>query len=121
MSDRIEEMARAFSGHAFESAYPYLDEDVSWTLVGERELRGKEAVVKACEESAADLSDVTTEFRRFRTLVGENWVVIDSLAEYTDRQHEVSVVASCDIYDFKDGMIGRIASHNIALDNAEES
>jgi ketosteroid isomerase-like protein len=117
MSDRIEEIARAFSGHAFKAAYPYLDEDVTWTLVGERELRGKEAVIKACEESTAYLSDVTTEFRRFRTLVGENWVV-DSLAEYTDRDGEVSVVASCDIFDFRDGMIGRIASYNIALNNS---
>jgi hypothetical protein len=121
MNSGIEEIARAFSGHAFAAAYASLDEDVSWALVGERELRGKEAVVKACEESAVYLADITTEFQRFRTLVGGNWVVVDSLAEYTDRENEVSVVASCDIYDFKDGMIGRIASYNIALEKAEES
>ena len=121
MNSGIEEIARAFSGHQFEAAYPYLDDDVSWSLVGGQELTGKEAVRAECEESASYLAGVTTDFRRFRALVGPDWVVIDSLAEYTDPQGEVSAVASCDIYDFSDGLIRRIASYNIALDHAEET
>ena len=38
MNSGIEEIARAFSGHQFEAAYPYLDDDVTWSLVGGREL-----------------------------------------------------------------------------------
>ena len=121
MNSGIEEIARAFSGHQFEAAYPYLDDDVTWLVVGGRELTGKESVQAECEESASYLAGVTTDFRRFRALVGVDWVVIDSLAEYTDPKGEVSVVASCDIYDFSDGMIRRIASYNIALDNPGET
>ena len=90
LSNGIGEIARAFSGHRFEAAYPHLADDVSWSIFGDRELTGKEAVMAACEESASYLAEVTTEFRRFRALAGEDWVVIDSLAEYTDREHEVS-------------------------------
>jgi hypothetical protein len=43
---------------------------------------------------------------------------MNGIEEIADPQGELSVVASCDIYDFSDGMIRRIASYNIALDNA---
>ena len=72
-------------------------------------------MIGKCEQSAAYLSGVKTEFRRFRTLFGEDWVVIDSLAEYTDRDANSSLVASCDIFTFKDRMLAEITSYNIAL------
>jgi SnoaL-like domain len=115
MTFSIEEIARAFSSHDFNAAYPHLADDVSWTLVGEVHLTGREDVIAACERSAAYLAESTTEFRRFRTLVGEDWVVVDSLAEYTDSQHQTSTVASCDIYDFRDGELSAISSYNIEL------
>ena len=115
MNLSIEAIARAFSGHDFEAAYPYLADDVSWRIVGGEQLTGKAAVVGACEQSAAYLAEAATEFRQFRTLVGESWVVIDSLADYTDTEHKTSTVASCDIYDFQDGMLSEISSYNIEL------
>jgi ketosteroid isomerase-like protein len=111
----IEEIARAFSGHDFEAAYPYLADDATWSVVGEDELVGKEAITRACERLVADLAGVRTDFRRFRALVGGDWVVVESLADYTDREQQVSAVASCDIYDFRDGMLAEITSFNVAL------
>ena len=115
MNGRIESIARAFSGHRFEDAYPYLAEDVIWTQVGEWELTGKPAVVNACQRSAEYLATVRTDFRHFRAFVGEQWVVIDSLANYTDRQGAVSIVASCDIHEFEGDRLARVTSYNIAL------
>ena len=79
-----EKIARAFSSHRVEVALPHLADDVVWTLVGSDPLIGRKAVKKACERTAKDLAGVTTEFQRFRTVVGEDSVVVDSLARYTD-------------------------------------
>lgn len=115
MSLTIDGIARAFSGHDFKAAYPYLTDDVSWAVVGDMHLTGRDDVIGACEQAAAYLAELTTEFRRFRVLVGATWVVIDSLAEYTDGEQKISTVASCDIYDFRDGLLSAITSYNIEL------
>ena len=114
-----EKIARAFSSHRFEVALPHLADDVVWTLVGFDPLIGRKAVKKACERTAKDLAGVTTEFQRFRTVVGEDSVVVDSLARYTDAGGDVSIVASCDIYDFDGaGRITEIVSYTVELPNA---
>lgn len=111
-----EKIARAFSSHRFELALPHLADDVIWTLVGGETLIGRKKVKKAIEKTAADLSAVTTEFQRFRTVVGEESVVVDSLARYTDAGGDVSIVASCDVYDFDgDGRITEIVSYTVEL------
>ena len=110
-----EKIARAFSSHRFEVALPHLADDVVWTLVGSDPLIGRKAVKKACERTAKDLAGVTTEFQRFRTVVGEDSVVVDSLARYTDAAGDVSIVASCDVYDFDDERITEIVSYTVEL------
>jgi ketosteroid isomerase-like protein len=110
-----EGIARAFSSHRFEGALPHLAEDVVWTLVGSEPLIGPEAVKQACNRTAAYLASVTTEFQRFRTVVGDESVVVDSLARYTSDGTDVSVVASCDIYDFVDGRVSEIVSYTVEL------
>ncbi len=106
-----EEIARAISGHRFDVAYRYVEDDVTWTLVGQGRLEGREAFIGACETTLAELKGVSTEFRQFRVLVGENWVVIDSVADYA----AISTVASCDIYRFRDGRVTELTSYNIEL------
>lgn len=111
-----EKIARAFSSHRFELALPHLADDIIWTVVGADPLIGRKAVKKAIERTAADLAAVTTEFQRFRTVVGEESVVVDSLARYADAGGDVSIVASCDIYDFADdGRITEIVSYTVEL------
>ncbi|MFD4422059.1 nuclear transport factor 2 family protein [Agromyces sp. NPDC058484] len=110
-----EKIACAFSSHRFEVALPHLADDVVWTLVGSDPLIGLKAVKKACERTVAELAGVTTEFQRQRTVVGEDSVAVDSLARYTDAAGGVSVVASCDVYDFDGGRITEIVSYNIEI------
>ena len=113
-----EKIARAFSSHRFELALPHLADDVIWTVVGSDPLVGRKQVKKAIERTGKYLADVTTEFQRFRTVVGDESVVVDSLARYTEAGGDVSIVASCDIYDFADGRITEIVSYNVELPNA---
>jgi ketosteroid isomerase-like protein len=112
---QIEKVARAFSSHRFDQALPHLTEDVVWTQVGTPPLIGRKAVTKACERTAADLAGVTTEFQRFRSVVGAESVAIESLARYTDADGGVSIVASCDVYDFDDERITEIVSYTVEL------
>jgi len=112
-----EEIARAISSHRFDVAYPYLEDDVSWTLIGQGRLEGREAFIGACETTLAELSGVSTEFRQFRLLVGEDWVVIDSLADYAAVDASRTSVASCDIYRFRDGRVTELTSYNIELED----
>ena len=110
-----EKIARAFSSHRFDVALPHLADDVVWTLVGAKPVLGRKAVKKLCDRTAADLAGVTTEFQRFSTVVGEDSVVVDSLARYSEADGSVSIVASCDVYDFVDGRISEIVSYTVEL------
>jgi limonene-1,2-epoxide hydrolase len=110
-----EQIAEAFSHHDFEATYPYLTDDVRWNIVGERLVEGKEQVIAFCRESAAYLRGVTTDFVKFRTVVTDDCVVVDSVAEYTDKEEKTSNVASCDIYDFTNGKVSEITSYTVEV------
>lgn len=56
-----EQIARAFSGHRFEEAFPHIAQDVKWVLVGETVLEGREAAIAACNATAAGNEHVTHE------------------------------------------------------------
>jgi len=115
MASTIEEIARAFSGHQFAEVYPHMAANVEWDLIGASPLRGQDAVIEACEQSLDQLAETTTDFARFRAVVGSDAVVIDSLATYTDANGEKSVVASCDIYDFAGGELIKITSYTLEV------
>lgn len=115
MASTIEEIGHAFSSHRFAEAYPHLASNVRWELIGGSPLNGRDAVIAACEESLAYLSQATTEFRKFRSVVGPDAVVVDSLAEYVAADGQTSVVASCDIYDFVDGDVATITSYTVEV------
>jgi SnoaL-like protein len=114
----IEEIARAISSHRFGEAYPHVADDVSWTLVGEARLEGKEAFIAACERTGEQLQGVATDFRHFRTTVADDFVVVDSVAAYTGPDLSTSVVASCDLYGFAGGKLTEMTSYNIELPDA---
>ncbi|HEY0640202.1 MAG TPA: nuclear transport factor 2 family protein [Pseudonocardiaceae bacterium] len=107
-------MAEAFSRHRFTEVYPVLADDVVWTVMGERVMVGREAVIAACEESAAYLAGVTTEFGRFLVVDGGNAVVVDTRATYTDAEDAVFRVSSCDVYEFVGRRLVAITSYTVA-------
>ena len=110
------EIAESFSRHDFARAYAHLSEDVRWEVIGDRRIEGRDDVIAACEASATYLDGVTTRFLSFRTMVGPDFVVTDSRAEYVDADGGTSVVASCDIYRFTDdGLLTELTSYTVEL------
>lgn len=113
------QIAEAFSQHDFELTYPYLSETIQWNLVGSERIAGKEGVMRTCRESAAYFDTVTTTFAQFVVLTGDDFVVIDSLADYTDAQQQTTRIASCDIYRFTDGQLADITSYTADVGEKE--
>jgi hypothetical protein len=111
----IKQIAEAFSRHAFESTYAFLSDTIQWHLVGDKVLKGKQDIMATCAQSAEHLASVTTQFSKFKVVVGENCVVIDSEAAYMDEKQEKTVVASCDIYEFVGGQLSNITSYCLEI------
>ena len=115
MSLTNKQIAEAFSRHEFELTYLHLSDNVRWDNVGGEPILGKVNVINTCEQSAKYLTTVTTTFSKFKIIVAENCVVIDSVADYTDAESNVSTVASCDIYQFAEGKVSEITSYTVEL------
>ena len=115
MTANITRISEAFSRHSFDETHDHMLDDIEWTVVGGRTITGKADVAAACRESMSELVNVTTTFHAFKVVTADNCVVIDSRAEYVDADGEVSLVASCDIYDFIDERLAAITSYMLKL------
>jgi hypothetical protein len=60
MITRIEQTAKDFSSHRCAANYPRPAPNVSRVAVGGFPLKDREAVIKACEDSAAELAEMST-------------------------------------------------------------
>jgi ketosteroid isomerase-like protein len=110
------EIAEAFSGHRFRDAYAALSDDVRWTSVGEGVVTGRPAVVDACEATLAELATTTVEFSRFVVAADGDVAAVDVVGRYVDPDGATSVVSSCDIYEFRNGLVTTITSYAVELD-----
>lgn len=110
-----EAVARAFSSHNFRDAYAYFSAKTVWTMVGGAQYDGREQIAKQCDATVAYLRTVTTSFLRFDVFAGTDFVVVDSLATYTNADQQRSVVASCDIYKFDGALVQTITSYAVEL------
>lgn len=115
MTPTNRQIAEDFSSHRFDAALPYLSEDVRWTLVGGSALVGRAAVAAVCKRSAAELAGVTVEYERFKVIVGDDGVVVDSIARYGDANGDATVVSSCDVYEFTGAAVTAITSYAVDL------
>ena len=111
----ISQIAEAFSRHEFEQTYSYWLDTIRWNLIGDEQLNGKEQVLQSCRQSADYLASVTTRFRQFAVIADDTRVVIDSVADYVDAEHNKTTVASCDIYGFVGGKLVSITSYSVEL------
>jgi limonene-1,2-epoxide hydrolase len=115
MNLTIKEIAEAFSTHKFKIAYPYFLDNIHWNLVGSNPVKGKEAVISNCDQSAKYMASIVTKFMRFKVIAAVDCVVIDSLAEYKDQEQNISLISSCNIYEFLDGKLSVITSYCVEL------
>jgi hypothetical protein len=101
------DIGRAFSSHRFEEVFDHLADDVTCHLVGAATLNGRDAVVDACRQTAAENADTTTSWLRFVSAGSGDVVAVDAIGRY-DSPDGVTAVSSCDIYEFEDDLIRAI-------------
>jgi ketosteroid isomerase-like protein len=109
------QIAEAFSGHRFNETYGHLAPDVRWILVGGETIDGRDGVIDTCEQTLAELADTTTDFLRFVTIADQEAVAVDAIGRYRSADGETSTVASCDIYEFQQGVVATITSYTVEL------
>jgi ketosteroid isomerase-like protein len=118
-----QDVARAFSTHRFDETYEHLDDDVRWVVPGGNSLEGRAAVTEACRAAVTELSDTRTDLQRL-VLAGpaapDGPVAVDAVTRYTGPDGDVSVVSSCDIYEFRERRIVTITTYAVELDASSE-
>lgn len=107
------EIALAFSTGKFSEGYEYLAPDASWEIVGEKLLHGKQVIIDYCENTAAYFETVETNFTPGHVLQDGNQVVINGTAVFTNKEQKITMVSSCDMYAFDDGLLKRMTSYCI--------
>ncbi|MBK8982025.1 MAG: nuclear transport factor 2 family protein [Ignavibacteria bacterium] len=116
MTENIKEIALAFSNGKFESVYSGLSEDIIWNIAGERTLSGKDEVTEYCNSVAEYFKSVTTDFKTYNVIVSDDKVAVNGKAEFIRDGKKISVVESCDVYEFdKEGMLHSVTSYCINL------
>ena|SRR5690606_34391487 len=96
----ITSLAEAFSVGEFDEVVDYLDENIVWTIPGETELQGKQAVINHCKQVKEYFNSLTTRFEIQDTLSDSNKVVVMGTAEFIRDNQVVSTVSACDVYEF---------------------
>ncbi|WP_336027404.1 nuclear transport factor 2 family protein [Geodermatophilus sp. FMUSA9-8] len=109
------EVAEAFSRHRFRDVYDALAPAVVWTAVGQGRTEGRQAVVDACEAALAELAGTDVAFSRFVSVADGDTAAVDVVARYTAPDGGLSVVSSCDVYEFRDGALAAITSYAVEL------
>ena len=111
----IATIAEHFSTGRFQDVYDLISNDAVWTVVGENEFKGKEAIVRNCEKVGAYFESVTTKFTVERIIASENSVVVCGTAEFIRNRKTVSFISACDVYEFDiNGKIFTIKSYCIS-------
>lgn len=116
-TDTNRALAEAFSRHRFTTTYDHLAADVTWTARGESQTVGRDAVIAACESSAQELGQMTTEFLTFRLVADGATVAVETVGRYQESEQDPTFVASVDLYDFDDGLLTRIVSYAVEIED----
>jgi SnoaL-like domain len=111
-----QQIAEAFSFGRFDETYPYLSDAISWEIVNEKTLQGKDAVIENCDQTAAYFKTVTTQFNMLHCICSGDFVVINGTAEFINANNKRTSVSACDMYRFENGLLAQVTSYCIVMD-----
>jgi len=113
--ERYKQIALDFSGGKFEPTYPYLADDVSFNMVGEKLINGKDEVIAFCNQTAQYFTTVATKFTLDNVITDGDCIAINGTAEfYIEKESRINFISSCDVYKFEDGLLKEITSYCIS-------
>lgn len=109
-----EQIARAFSSHHFEETFEHIAPIAAWNLVGETRIDGRDAIIEACRSTAEENHDTDIVWLRFLCAGSGEVVAVDAVGRYAGPDG-VSIVSSCDIFEFDGDTIATITSYAVEL------
>ncbi len=108
------ELARLFSIGKFEPVYDFIAPDAVWTIIGEKQLSGKDAIMAHCQQVSDYFRTVTTNFITDMVIAQDERVVVSGTAEFSRAGQRLSFISACDVYEFtSEGQLKSITSYCI--------
>ncbi|SFS61219.1 hypothetical protein [Marininema halotolerans] len=94
------QIAESFSNGNFEPTFPFLAKTIEWTIVGDKTLIGREAVIERCKQTSNFFKTITTNFTTLNVISENNCVAVNGTAEFIRNGEQLSFVSACDVYIF---------------------
>ena len=69
--------------------YPYLADEIKWSIVGKEELVGREAVIAQCDKSAKFLETVSATITKLKIYRAETCVIVEGAAQFQDQENKI--------------------------------
>ncbi len=113
MQPTITQLSQEFSGGNFKYTYNFIADDIVWNIVGDKILKGKDAVIEFCNATAAYFAEVETKFILVNLISDGKAVAIDGTATFTNKENKLIQISSCDVYQFEEQQIKNITSYCI--------
>ncbi len=113
MSLTIEQIAEAFCSYRYTEIFPCMADGIKWNIIGTDEFVGRETVIAQCNNAAKFLETVSPTITKQKIHRAEACVIVEGAAQFRDRDNQISMVASCDIFQFSDGRLVEITSYVI--------
>jgi ketosteroid isomerase-like protein len=112
----VEEINAAFARGDVEGVLRHCSDDIAWTMVGEKPLRGKDAIREMMAQGPQDPPDFTV-----RTIVADGDVVV-ATGDMTMEEGGATVpYAFCDVWRFRGGTAVSIDAFVIRTDRVERA
>lgn len=111
------DIAYAFSTGNFKVTYNLLDEDIQWNIIGDKLLNGKAAVIDFCDKTATYFAEVKTIFIVNNFIAEDNCIALNGTAQFITTDNNLTNMASCDVYIFKEEKLKEITSYCINTNN----
>ena len=107
------EICVAFSTGNFEATFNYLDENISWNIIGTQILKGKEKIIEFCNQTSNFFKETKNIFTLKNIILDDKMCSIDGTAEFINNENVSTFIESCDIYKFENDKLIEITSYCI--------
>ncbi|HMQ67351.1 MAG TPA: hypothetical protein PKA90_00895 [Ignavibacteria bacterium] len=108
------QVAEAFSNGKFDVAFPFLADNIEWTVAGKDKYIGRESVIENCIKTEEYFKTVTTDFKTFNIIEENQCVVINGTAEFLKDNKRLAFIFACDVYEFNsENKLEKITSYCI--------
>jgi uncharacterized protein len=106
----VDKVNAAFAAGKFEDFLSFCADDVEWTIVGDRSVKGKEAV-RQWMNSMAQEHPEPPQFTVADPVIAEgDFVVARGDMKMKDKDGKIAPYSYCDIYRFRGGKIAELRS-----------